>query len=73
MDEVVDVGIQQVEGPSEPYEVDNWDNQRAGESTVPGGAEFVHEVVERYRGTVQAEVVTDMWEAEGRHSRDFRE
>jgi hypothetical protein len=73
MDEVVDAGIQQVEGPSGPYEEDNWDNQRAGESTVPDGAEFVHEVVERYRGTVQVEVVTDMWEAEGRHSIDFRE
>jgi hypothetical protein len=73
MDEGVDARIQQVEGPSGPYGVDNWDTQRAGEDTVPDGVRLAHEVVERYRATVRAGVVTDMWEAEGRQSRVFRE
>ena len=72
MDEVVDADIQQVEGPSEPCGVDNWDNQRAGEGTVLDGAGLVHEVVERYRETGQVGVVTDTWEAGCRHSGDFQ-
>jgi hypothetical protein len=65
MDGVADEDIQQVEGPSERYG-DSWHNQRVGD-TVMGGA-AVREVVERYRGTAEAEVVKDTREAEGRHS-----
>jgi hypothetical protein len=68
MDEVVDAGIQQVAGPSAPYG-DSWDNQRVEEGTVVDGAGLVHEVAEQYRERGQAGVVTDRWEAEGRHSR----
>lgn len=70
MDEVVGVDIRQGEGPSAPYEVDSWDNQRVGEGTVLDGVGLVHEVAERYREAVHARVVTDMWEVEeGRYSR----
>jgi|SRR6267142_4093505 len=72
MDAVVDAGIQQVEGPSEPYGADNWDNQMAGEGTVVDGAGFVHEVAEQYREAAQVGVVTDTLEAGGRHSNDFQ-
>jgi hypothetical protein len=72
---VVDEDIQRVEGPSEQYE-DSWDNQSVGDIELDdvglGGAEPVRGVVERYRGTAEAEVVKDMREAEGTHSRRRR-
>jgi hypothetical protein len=72
MDEVVDVDNRQAEGPSAPYGVDSWDNQRVGDGTVLDGVGLVHEVAERYRETAQARVVTGTREVEeGRHSKDF--
>lgn len=64
MDAVVGVDIRQAEGPSAPYEVGSWDNQRVGEGTVLDGVGLVHEVAERYRMAVHAQVVTDMREVE---------
>lgn len=55
-----------MEGPSGQYG-DSWDNQKVG-GTVWGGAEPVHEVVERYRETADAGVVKGTMEAEDMHS-----
>jgi len=72
MDEVVDVDNRQAAGPSAPYGVDSWDNQRVGEGTVLDGVGVVREEAERYRETAQARVVTDTREVEeGRHSKNF--
>jgi hypothetical protein len=72
VDDVDDVHNQQAEGPSAPYGVDSWYNQRVGEGTELDGVGLVREVVERYRETGQARVVTDTREVEeGTHSKDF--
>lgn len=64
---MVDVDIQQAEDPSESNGADSWDNQRVGDGTALDGAESARAGVEQYSET--AEVVTDTWEAEDRHSR----